>query len=137
MKKLNFQKISGSYSICKNVSDLDIITLFKLESVFALIRDDIETTLIIEKNSLFQDLPDSFVRDDDWAIFRIKGEFFFGETGVILSAIWPLSENNIGVFILSTYSSDLLMIKQADLEKALMHLKSFGHNITIAGGSIS
>ena len=129
MRYLNFQQIPDSYTICKSTSELDVFTLCKASSIFALIRDDIETTIVLKKNVINQTLSDNLVKDENWIMFRIKGEFAFGETGIIVSAISPLSNNNIGVFVISTYSSDLLMIKKTDLERAITYLKSAGHTI--------
>lgn len=129
MKHLNFQQIPGLYIIRKSISELDAFTLCKASSIFALIHDDIETTIVLKKSTICQTFSDNLVKDENWIMFRIKGEFAFGETGIILSVISPLSNNSIGVFVISTYSSDLFMIKQTDLEKAITYLKSAGHTI--------
>lgn len=65
--------------------------------------------------------------DAGWVALRFVGPFAFGETGIILSVIRPLSENGIGVFVVSTFDGDHLLIKQDDLDPARALLIAAGH----------
>lgn len=129
MRKLIFKKIPGSYTVCKANPEQDLSNLLQTQSVYALIRDDVETTLVLEKNNISQLSTKCLSLDDNWEMFRIEGEFAFGETGIILSAISPLSTNGIGVFVISTFSSDLLMVKKENLKEAINYLENNGHSI--------
>ncbi|OAI50723.1 hypothetical protein AYO44_05490 [Planctomycetaceae bacterium SCGC AG-212-F19] len=45
----------------------------------------------------------------------------------------PLAEARISVFAISTFDTDYLMVKQADLEKATKALRQAGHMIQLVG----
>lgn len=128
MKKLTFRMYPGHYCIYKMNAEFDVASLLPADSVVAMIRDNKEIT-VVAKQIASPQFPHSEARDADWIMFHIEGEFAFGETGIVLSAISPLSNHNIGVFVLSTYSSDLLMIKASDLEDAKGYLRAAGHEI--------
>lgn len=128
MKKLTFRMYQGLYCLYKMNPEFDLAALLHSDSFIAIMRDNKEVTVVAKQMDSLQ-LPQSEGMDSDWIMFHIEGEFAFGETGIVLSAISPLSNHNIGVFVLSTYSSDLLMIKASDLERARGYLQAAGHTI--------
>ena len=67
--------------------------------------------------------------DLDWRCFKFVGPFAFDETGIALSVIRPLSENGIGIFLVSTFNTDFLLVKNRDAAAVERHLQSVGHHI--------
>lgn len=51
----------------------------------------------------------------------------FDETGIALSVIRPLSENGIGIFLVSTFNTDYLLVKANHMDAVERHLRSVGH----------
>lgn len=49
--------------------------------------------------------------------------------GVVASLVTPLAEAGVSVFVLSTFDTDYLLVKEADLEPALAALRAAGHVI--------
>lgn len=75
-------------------------------------------------------VPGDVRKDGGWSCLKLLGPFAFGETGIVLSVIRPLSENGIGIFVVSTFDGDHLLVKTDDLEKARVLLSEAGHIIT-------
>jgi hypothetical protein len=50
-------------------------------------------------------------------------------TGVLAELSKPLADAEIPVFVVSTYDTDYLLVKAADLEKARASLHSIGHTV--------
>lgn len=70
------------------------------------------------------------VRDDrGWACLKLLGPFAFDETGIVLSVIAPLSDNGVGIFVVSTYDGDHVMVKREDLDVARELLTKAGHTL--------
>lgn len=70
------------------------------------------------------------VRDDrGWACLKLLGPFAFDETGIVLSVIAPLSSNGIGIFVVSTFDGDHVMVKREDLEVVRQLLTEAGHTL--------
>lgn len=69
-------------------------------------------------------MPDNIIeRNNNWKSFRIQGTLDFS-LNVILSQIsTTLTENQIGIFVISTYNTDYVLIKKDNHQKALKILK--------------
>jgi len=72
-------------------------------------------------------VPSGIKQDGGWTCYKFQGPFAFGETGIVLSVIRPLSENGIGIFVVSTFDGDHMLIKEADSTRAEAILAASGH----------
>ena len=68
-------------------------------------------------------------REDGWRGFRIGGTLDFSLIGILskLSAI--LAENGIGIFAVSTYNTDYILVKEENLPRAMDALSAAGYEI--------
>jgi len=53
----------------------------------------------------------------------------FSLTGIIASLATPLAQAGISIFVVSTYDTDYLLIKEKDLERAVWILSQEGHQV--------
>ncbi|MBZ9991686.1 ACT domain-containing protein [Mesorhizobium sp. BH1-1-5] len=74
-------------------------------------------------------VPAAVRQDNDWVAFKFEGPFAFGETGIVLSVVRPLSENGLGVFVVSTFDGDHLLVKASDGAAATRLLGAAGHTL--------
>lgn len=74
-------------------------------------------------------VPAEVQQDGGWQCLKLQGPFAFNETGIALAVIRPLSEAGIGIFLVSTFDTDYLLVKAADAEAAEQLLKAAGHSI--------
>lgn len=88
-------------------------------------RGDDELSIVC----LQERVPPGVTVDGSWTAFKFIGPFGFGETGIVLSVLRPLSENGLGVFVVSTYNGDYLLLKQGDVESGRRHLLAAGHSL--------
>ena len=88
---------------------------------------DVDTGNLVCKTD---DVPQNTIeRDDGWRGFRIQGVLDFSLIGILskLSAI--LAENNIGIFAVSTFNTDYILVKAENFEKALKVLSDAGYDV--------
>ena len=65
------------------------------------------------------DLPPSVEAvEKPWRAFELEGPIPFATTGVIASLTVPLAEAGVPVFVLSTFDTDYLLVKESWLAKA-------------------
>ena len=76
-----------------------------------------------------QRVPAGVKTDREWTAFRFIGPFAFTATGIVLAVIQPLSESGIGVFVVSTFDGDHLLLKSADVARASELLRQAGHQL--------
>ncbi len=68
-------------------------------------------------------------RDDGWRGFRIQGVLDFSLIGILSKLSGILADNHIGVFAVSTYNTDYILVKEENLERALEVLASKGYTL--------
>lgn len=68
-------------------------------------------------------------RDDGWKAFRIQGVLDFSLIGVLAPIATILADNHIGIFVVSTYNTDYILIKKDNFDKALDILIHAGYSV--------
>ena len=62
-----------------------------------------------------------------WRVFKVAGPLDFGLTGILDVLTDPLARAGISIFALSTYDTDYLLVREAQLEEAIATLRTAGH----------
>jgi enamine deaminase RidA (YjgF/YER057c/UK114 family) len=65
--------------------------------------------------------PDTTV-EDGWRALKVPGPIAFTATGVLAGIAAALADAGIPIFAISTYDTDYVLVKQADLDRALAAL---------------
>lgn len=89
-------------------------------------RTDEEISLVCKTS----DVPsETLERDDGWKGFRIEGVLDFSLICILSKISAILADNKIGIFAVSTYNTDYILVKEENFEKALSVLSEKGYNI--------
>lgn len=72
-------------------------------------------------------MPGDVKQDIGWTCYKFIGPFAFDETGIVSSVIGPLSDAGIGIFVISTFDGDHILIKESDVGRAAPVLTGAGH----------
>lgn len=117
------KKLPYDLTVCK-VADINAIDI---NAEFYFIgRTDEEISLVCRTG----DTPiHTTERDDGWRGFRIDGVLDFSLIGILAKISAILAENSIGIFAISTFNTDYILIKNENFEKALCALASEGYDI--------
>ena len=68
-------------------------------------------------------------RDDGWKAFRIQGVLDFSLIGILSRISAILAENKIGIFAVSTYNTDYILVKKEKYQRALEALETAGYRV--------
>ncbi|MDD5626502.1 MAG: ACT domain-containing protein [Patescibacteria group bacterium] len=95
-----------------------------LPNAFAVIQDQKETTVVIEQEKI----PEYGVIsvENGWKIITFDLVFPFELVGFLAKVTTSLALAKISVFVLSSYSTDHILVKDKDLIQAIRVLKSLG-----------
>ena len=74
-------------------------------------------------------IPETVKSEKGWRCLKVHGPLEFSLTGVLVSLTRPMAEAAISTFALSTYDTDYLFVKEAELDRALAVLAEGGHEI--------
>ncbi|MBQ1943771.1 MAG: ACT domain-containing protein [Ruminococcus sp.] len=110
-------------TVCKTA---DTAALDLTREFYFIAKTDEELSLVCQT----ADVPAcTTAREDGWRGFRIEGTLDFSLVGILSKLSGILAENQIGLFAVSTYNTDYILVKKEDLEKALAALGERGYHI--------
>ncbi len=120
---MKLKKIPYDLTVCKVAGPDDI----DMNAVFYFVgRTDEEISLVCRT----EDTPVRTIRrDDGWKGFRIEGVLDFSLIGILSEISGILAEQKIGIFAVSTYNTDYILVKEENFEKALSVLADRGYTI--------
>ncbi len=95
---------------------------------FCVARTAEELSIVCEE----QRVPAGTQAAPGWRALRLHGPIAFTETGVLASLVQPLAAAAVGIFVVSTYDTDYLLVQQEQLESALAALRRSGHEVRTA-----
>jgi uncharacterized protein len=67
--------------------------------------------------------------EQGWTCLQLVGPFAFDLTGVLLAVLEPLANASVGIFAVSTFDTDYVMVKTTQLAGTVAALTSAGHTI--------
>ena len=120
---MELQRIDYKFTVCKvtEVSNINLDTDFYFIS-----KTDEELSLVCKT----EDTPQNTLeRDDGWRGFRIRGVLDFSLIGILSKLSGILAEHKIGIFAVSTYNTDYILVKEENYERALTVLASEGYTV--------
>lgn len=121
--QLQIEALSIEFSVCKvkDYSEVDFNSEFCFSG-----KTDEENSLVCPTNVV----PDHTIgRDDGWKAMRIKGVLDFSLIGILSGISSELAKHAIGIFVVSTFHTDYILVKENEFEKALEALKNKGYTI--------
>jgi hypothetical protein len=68
-------------------------------------------------------------REDGWRGWRIEGVLDFSLIGILSRLSGVLADNKIGLFAVSTYNTDYILVKEENYKRALSVLEQAGYEI--------
>jgi hypothetical protein len=122
--KLRFHVHPGRYAVCR----LDVgaaLPEARGGRFWSVTRTPDEVSVVCEEGA---EPPGARV-ESGWALIEIAGPFAFTLTGVLASVLDPLAEAGVGVFTLSTFDTDWVLVPAARLEDSVRALAKADHMV--------
>jgi hypothetical protein len=122
-EKLRFSQLPGHYAIVRIPPDSATPAWAPNGNFTSITRTADELSIVCPAENLPPEVPPPL----RWVCLKLEGPFPFSQTGVLLSFIRPLSENEIPIFATSTFDTDYVLIQEEFESAALDVLKTSGH----------
>ena len=71
----------------------------------------------------------ALARNDGWKALRVAGVLDFSLTGILARLSAALAKAGVGIFAVSTYNTDYILVRQENLDRALAALAADGNEI--------
>ena len=120
MKSLHLRRLPGEFTVCKVEKAGDL----PLDAEFCFVgKTDEEISLVCRT----EDAPENTTeREDGWKGFRVEGVLDFSLIGILSKLTTVLAENRIGLFAVSTFNTDYILVKEENFDRAAVALKAAG-----------
>jgi uncharacterized protein len=114
-----------TFAICRLAPGTPLPDWVQTNAFFSLTNTSEEVSLVCPQESL----PSDVNADRDWRCFKLQGPIPFSLTGILNSITAPLAQASLGIFAISTYDTDYVLVKQEVVPQALSALTDAGHTI--------
>jgi len=125
MPIVTLKPLDGDYAISRLASNESVPGWADGSGFVSISRTEDELSVVC----LAQRVPADVRSDTGWACMKLVGPFAFNETGIALAVIKPLAEAGIGIFLVSTFDTDYLLVKTPNAPRARELLIEAGHLI--------
>ena len=120
---MTLERLDIALSVCKVESLADI----RLDGGFWFVaRTDEELSLVCPTDEAPENAA---AREDGWRAFRVAGILDFSLTGILSRLSGVLADNAIGLFAVSTYNTDYILVKEENFDRALRLLEQVGWTV--------
>ena len=124
MKPQRFTLLSGEWAIARLAPDAPLPPWALAPAGFiAIVRTTDECSIVAPAPAV----PAEIRAECGWSVLRLQGPFAFDQTGILASFAAPLAAADVGIFAVSTFDTDYVLVKTAQLAAALAALRAAGH----------
>lgn len=120
--------VAGTFAVCKLPPGAPVPTWATSGDLFSVTRTPEELSLVCRQETV----PKGVMCERNWRSLRVAGSMPFTLVGVLAALTVPVARAGVGVFALSTFDTDYLLVKAADWEKAIAALRTAGHVVETA-----
>lgn len=124
-KQLPLRVLPGRVAVCRLAPDEALpgwATEPDGEEMLSVTRTTEETSIVCREEK-----ADGFAEcQRGWRALKVEARLDFGLVGVLAGISAPLAEADISIFAISTYNTDYLLVREADLGRAVDALRQRG-----------
>lgn len=123
--KLTLEVLSDTISVCKLDSNQIIPTWAHQRGFFSITRTMEELSIVCSE----ENVPEDVLCERGWRAFKVQGILDFGLVGILAKVTTALANAGLSIFAISTYNTDYILVKEKDIECAIIALRNDGHKI--------
>jgi hypothetical protein len=117
--------LPGNFGVCRLPPD-DPLPAWATGGLFlSVTRTADELSIVCREESI----PEYVRCERGWRCLRVSGTLDFSLIGVLASLVGPLADASLSVFVVSTFDTDYVLVKEQDLRRAIDVLRRHGHSI--------
>ena len=115
--------LKGAFAVCRLPQGSPIPEWSLREGFFSITRTVDELSVVcLEVN-----VPADERAERGWSCLQLQGPFPFAMSGVLAAFLKPLANAEIGIFAISTFDTDYVLVKANRLKAAISTLERAGH----------
>jgi hypothetical protein len=113
------------YAVVRLEPDAELPDWVRSGHFWSATRSDAELSIVCRE----EDVPADASAERGWCALELAGPLDFSLTGVVAALVTPLAEAEVPIFVLSTFETDYLLVRERDLERSVDALAGAGHSV--------
>jgi hypothetical protein len=113
------------YAIVRLEPDAELPGWLRGGHFWSVTRSEAELSIVCRE----EDVPADASAERGWCALELAGPLDFSLTGVVAALVTPLAEAEVPIFVLSTFETDYLLVRERDLERSVDALTGAGHSV--------
>ena len=113
------------YAIVRLHPDAELPDWVRGGHFWSMTRSDSELSVVCRQD----DVPAEASAERGWCALEVAGPLDFSLTGVVASLCSPLADAEVPIFVLSTFETDYLLVRERDLRRSVEALTAAGHTV--------
>ncbi len=122
---LTLTLLEGRLAVCRLDAETEVPAWATAASPFSVTRTAGELSVVCPEGLV----PDGVRCERGWRVFELEGPFEFSEVGILSAVATPLAEAGVGIFAVSTFDTDYVLVKEERLNLAADALRGRGHAV--------
>jgi len=122
--KLSFSVLPEHYGIYQLAANA-VIPTPTAHGLWSFIRTADEVSIVCAVGGC----PHALKKDEGWSAIKLQGPFDFALIGIAAEVSRVLADARIGIFMLSTFDTDYILVKQQNTHAATHALMAAGHQL--------
>lgn len=119
---LQMQLLSGKYAICRLDPTCQTPEWAQNGGFCSVTRAPEELSVVCAE----ENVPARIKCERGWRMLKLAGPIPFTVTGVVAAISEALAKNRIGIFVISTYDTDYILVQEHSLSDAIAALEDGG-----------
>ena len=126
MEKLKIRLLKGTYAVCQIEDAENFLSYFDEKDFFSVTKTEDEISVVMLQDKISSDVK----VEKDWRILKVEGILDFSLIGILAKISGILAKNSISIFVISTFNTDYILVKEEKIEKAMTVLSKEGYEIS-------
>ena len=122
---MRLHRLDGAFAVCRLAPDAAVPSAPPAGGLWSVTRTAHELSVVCP----VVDAPAGATVEAPWTAFAVEGPLAFTLTGVVSSLTAPLAGAGVGVFVISTYDTDVILVAAAQADAATRAWNAAGHTV--------
>ncbi len=128
MASLSLRVLPDLLAVCR-LEPAEPVPLWATGDFLSITRTTRELSIVCPEANC----PGDISREGGWRALGVEGQLDFGLVGILAGLSGALAEEGISVFVISTYDTDHILVREAALGRAVETLRQRGYRVDESG----
>ncbi len=123
--QLTLSLLKGHYALCRLDPYAGVPTWAARGEFWSVTRNPDQVSVVCPAEAV----PAGVTCEPGWRTFQLEGEYSFSETGILDSAVEPLSHAGVAILVVSAYHTNYILVKHEQVDQAAAAMIGAGHTV--------